>query len=327
MAVSELAIKSGIELYLLNRGNRNEFFPKGAKLIKGDIRNKEVVSEALKGFEFDVVVDWVAYTAQHAKADIDLFKGRTGQYIFISTASAYQKPPTHYLIDESTPLTNPYWKYSQDKIACENILMDEYRENCFPVTIVRPSYTYGKTTIPFIFNSGDHRWTLIDRMKRGKKVIVPGDGTSLWTLTHNSDFAKGFIGLMGNIKTIGHAFHITSDEVLTWNQITDIIGKTAKVTPQVIHIPSDFIVEYSPAHIGGLLGDKSISSVFDNRKIKEFVPGFNSVVPFSKGIKESIEWYESDVKRCIIDDEFNSLCDRIIKAYEIGLKASNLGYV
>lgn len=198
--------------------------------------------------------------------------------------------------------------------------MEEYQQNRFPVTIVRPSYTYGKTMIPFIFNSRSHRWTLIDRMRKGKKIIVPGDGTSLWTLTHNTDFAKGFIGLIGNIQAIGHAFHITSDEVLTWNQIAQIIGNAVDAEPDIIHIPSDFIGTFSPEHLGGLLGDKAVSVVFDNSKIKRFVPDFTATVPFSEGIKESIKWYESDLARCAVDEEFNNIIDRIVAAYEKGLE-------
>lgn len=321
-AVSELAVKKGIDLFLFNRGNREDLLPEGAKLIKGDIRDIENARKLLKDHSFDVVVDWAAYIPEHVKADLDLFKGKISQYIFISSASAYQKPPSHYLIDESTPLCNPYWQYSRDKIACEELLMQEYREKGFPVTIVRPSYTYGKTMIPFVFNSREHRWTLIDRMRKGKKIIVPGDGTSLWTLTHNTDFAKAFIGLIGNMQAIGHAFHITSDEVLTWDQIAKLIGKAAGVEPNIIHIPSDFIGAISPEHIGGLLGDKAVSLVFDNSKIKRFVPGFTATVPFSEGIKETIAWYESNPARCIVDEEFNKLADRIINAYESGLKTA-----
>lgn len=323
-AVSELAVKKGIDLFLLNRGNREEFFPEGATLIKGDIRDVENTCKILENYKFDVVVDWVAFTPDHIEADINLFRGKTGQYIFISSASAYQKPPTHYLVDESTPLANPYWQYARDKIACEQRLMEEYRKSGFPITIVRPSYTYGKTTIPFIFNSREHRWTLIDRLRKGKKIIVPGDGTSLWTLTHNTDFAKGFIGLIGNVQAIGHAFHITSDEVLTWDQVIKIIGKAASAEPNIIHIPSEFIGAFSPEHIGGLLGDKAVSVVFDNSKIKRFVPGFTATVLFSEGIKESIEWYESNPDRCTVDEEFNNLADRIVAAYEKGLKEANM---
>jgi len=316
-AVSELAVKNGIDLYLLNRGNRSEFFPQGAKSIIGDIRDVEVVTKILYNYEFDVVVDWVAYTPDHIKTDIELFREKTNQYIFISSASAYQRP--NYLVTESTPLVNPYWQYSRDKIACEKLLMEEYANNNFPATIIRPSYTYGKTMLPFIFNSREHRWTIVDRIKKGKKIIIPGDGTSLWTLTHNTDFAKGFVGLMGNIQALGHAFHITSDEVLTWDQIAKIIGDAVGLEPEIVHIPSEFICAFSPEHIGGLLGDKAVSVVFDNSKIKRFVPGYYATVPFKEGIRDTIKWYEAELYRCEVDEKFNSLTDKIINSYQKAL--------
>jgi nucleoside-diphosphate-sugar epimerase len=319
-AVSALAVEKGIELYLLNRGTHNDFVPKGAIVLKGDIRDAASVTAALKNYRFDAVVDWISFIPEHVENDIRLFSDIAGQFIFISTASAYQKPLRHYLIDESTPLCNPYWQYSQDKIACEDRLMQEYREKGFPVTIVRPSYTYNKTLIPFLFNSKEHRWTLVDRMKRGKKIIVPGDGTSLFTITHNTDFAKGFVGLLGNFKSIGHAFHITSDEVLTWDQIARFIGAAAGVEPDIIHVTSDFICRISPEYTGGLIGEKSVSMVFDNSKIKHFVPGFTATMPFAKGIKDSIRWYEANPELCSADEGFNSLSDRIIRGWEKGME-------
>ena len=323
-AVSALAIEKGIELYLLNRGTRNDFVPKGAIVLKGDIRDAASVTAALKNHRFDAVVDWISFIPEHVENDIRLFSGITGQFIFISTASAYQKPLRHYLIDESTPLCNPYWQYSKDKIACEDRLMQEYRGNGFPVTIVRPSYTYNKTLIPFLFNSREHRWTLVDRMRKGKKIIVPGDGTSLFTITHNTDFAKGFIGLLGNFKSIGHAFHITSDEVLMWDQIARFIGAAADVEPDIIHVSSDFICRISPENTGGLIGEKSVSMVFDNSKIKRFVPGFTATMPFAEGIRESIRWYEANPELCSIDEGFNHLTDRIIRGWEKGMEAARI---
>ena len=321
-AVSALAVEKGIELYLLNRGSHNDFVPQGAIVLKGDIRDAASVTAALKNHCFDAVVDWISFVPEHVENDIRLFSGITGQFIFISTASAYQKPLRHYLIDESTPLCNPYWQYSKDKIACEDRLMQEYRGNGFPVTIVRPSYTYNKTLIPFLFNSREHRWTLVDRMKKGKKIIVPGDGTSLFTITHNTDFAKGFIGLLGNFKSIGHAFHITSDEVLMWDQIARFIGTAAGVEPDIVHVSSDFICRISPEYTGGLIGEKSVSMVFDNSKIKRFVPGFIATMPFAEGIRESIRWYEANLELCSIDEDFNHLSDRIIRGWEKGIEAA-----
>ncbi|MFW6238420.1 MAG: SDR family oxidoreductase [Halanaerobiales bacterium] len=318
-AVSRLVVEKGIDLYLFNRGNRPEFIPGDAHLIKGNIRDREEAERLLQGHSFDVVVNWIAFTPEHIRTDLELFRGKTDQYIFISSASAYQKPQTDYLITESTPLSNPHWQYSRNKIACEKLLKEEYRENSFPMTIVRPSHTYGKTSIPAALNSSAHPWSLVDRMRRGKKVIVHGDGTSLWMLTHNTDFARAFEGLLGNSKAIGHAFHITSDEVLNWNQITRAIGRAAGVEPEIVHISSDFITEFSPESEGTLIGDKAVSCVFDNSKIKYFVPGYEAVVPFEKGIGESIEWFNADPERRSIDEDWNQLMDKIIDAYEKAL--------
>jgi nucleoside-diphosphate-sugar epimerase len=317
-AVSQLAVQRGIELYLLNRGQRSGSLQSGATVITGDIRDQAAVAAALKGHEFDVVVDWIAFTPEQVQVDIELFKDITKQYIYISSASAYQKPLTHYLVTESTPLANPYWQYSRDKIACENVLMEAYRQDGFPVTIVRPSFTYGNTMIPASLNSWTHPWSLVDRMRQGKPIIVHGDGTSLWTMTHNTDFAKGLVGLLGNDQAIGHAFHITSDEVLNWNQIYRAIGKAAGVEPNIVHIASDFIAALSPEHKGGLLGDKAVSCVFDNSKIKRFVPEYVATVPFHQGIRQTIEWFEARSEKCAVDSSWNELIDRILAAHEIG---------
>ncbi len=242
-------------------------------------------AQALAGASFDVVVDWIAFTPAQIERDLNLFRGCTGQYLFISSASAYQKPSGHYLITESTPLANPYWQYSRDKIACEERLMQAYRDEDFPITIVRPSLTYGETQITLAINSWAKSYTVVDRMRRGKKVIVPGDGSSLWVITHNTDFAKGLVGLLGNPQAIGHAFHITTDEVMTWDQFYRIVGTAAGVDPQLIHIPTDFIGACLPDKLGGLKGDKAVSVVFDNSKIKRFVPGYCATVPFAEGIR------------------------------------------
>jgi nucleoside-diphosphate-sugar epimerase len=321
-AVSRCAVQRGIELSLLNRGQRGEFFPRGAQQIVADHRDRKAVKEALRGRSFDVVADWIAYTPEQAAVDIELFSGLVGQYIFISSASVYQKPATHFPITESTPLANPYWQYSRDKIACEELLMREYREKGFPVTIVRPSHTYGVTQIPAAVGSWIHPWTLVDRMRKGKTVIVPGDGTSLWTMTHNSDLARGFVGLMGNVHAIGHPFHITSDEVLTWDQIYGLIGAAAGARPKIVHIASDFITAFNPEEGAGLIGDKAHCGIFDNSKIKTFVPGYVATVPFAEGIRESVRWFENHPERCTIDEAFNALSDRIIQAHQSGLAAA-----
>lgn len=322
-AVSALAAEKGIELYLLNRGMNNGFAPEGVKYIKGDIRDYEGVAITLKDYDFDVVVDWIAYVPNHVEKDIELFKDKTRQYIFISSASAYQKPLLHYLITESTPLRNPFWPYSNDKIACEDLLIRHYRENGFPVTIVRPSYTYNKTTIPFLFNSKTQRWTIVDRMLKGKKIIVPGDGTSLFSITHNTDFAKGILGLFGNVQAIGQAFHITTDEVLTWNQFANAIGAAVGVEPILEHISSDFICKAAPDQTGGLLGEKSICNIMDNSKIKKFVPGFSATMSFREGIQQSIDWYRANPELCGIDEGFNCLCDKLIMAQQKAIEMFN----
>ncbi|MCL6441950.1 MAG: SDR family oxidoreductase [Alicyclobacillus sp.] len=315
-AVSRLAVERGIELVLLNRGQHQAFVPEGARVIQGDIRQPELVKQALRGERFDAVVDWIAFTPAHVEADLRLFADRTRQYIFISSASVYQKPATHYLVTESTPLHNPYWQYSRDKIACENLLLDAYRNTGFPVTIVRPSFTYGDTMIPAALNSWTRPWSIIHRMRAGKPIIVHGDGSSLWTMTHNTDFAKGFLGLVGNPKAIGHAFHITSDEVLTWDQIYQAIGTAAGVEPQLVHISSEFIIACAPEQEGGLLGDKAVSVVFDNTKIKQFVPDFCATVPFAQGIRRTVAWFEAHPDMCQLDEAWDAQMDRIIAAHE-----------
>jgi nucleoside-diphosphate-sugar epimerase len=309
-ASSRLAVQKGIELVHLNRGTRAPGFP-GVRQIKADIRDEKSTAEALQGEVFDCVVDWIAFTPDHIETDLRLFRGRTKQYIFISSASAYQKPLEHYLITESTPLVNPYWEYSRNKIRCEDLLMKEWKENGFPATIVRPSYTYNEQLIPFAVGGG---YTLLDRMLKGKKIPLHGDGSSLWTMTHNSDFAKGFCGLLGNPYSIGQAFHITSDEVLTWNQIYRAIASAAGVQPKLVYLPSKKISEIDGPTGDSLLGDKSWSSVFDNTKIKRYVPGFLATTPFHEGIKATMSWFNADPKRQIVDLAMDRLMDKITES-------------
>jgi nucleoside-diphosphate-sugar epimerase len=311
-SVSKLCVEKRMDLYLLNRGNRDVNI-QGAKLIKGDINDEHTKSE-LKKHDWDAVVDWIVFTPQELERDVNLFRNKTKQYVFISSASVYQKPPSHPIITESTPLYNPYWEYSQNKIACEERLNQLYRNENFPITIVRPSLTYD-SVIPTVMG-GWTEYTIIDRMKKGKEIIVHGDGSSLWTVTHADDFAKGFVGLLGHQQAIGHSFHITSDEILTWDQIYQGIGAAAGVKPNIIHIASDFICEQEPSLLGSLIGDKSYSVIFDNTKIKTFVPGFIAVIPFNEGIKRTLAWFEADSKRKIIKKESNDMMDRIINAYK-----------
>ncbi len=315
-ACTQLAAERGIDLTLLNRGRRAAELPVGVKTLVVDMDDPAAAARTLRDESFDVVVDWIAYLPAHIERDLNLFRGRTGQYIFISSASAYQKPVTHYLITESTPLANPYWDYSRNKIACEERLLRAYREEGFPVTIVRPSLTYGDTQVPLAINSWTKSYTVVDRMRRGKKVIVPGDGSSLWVITHNSDFAKGFVGLLGHRQALGHAFHITSDEVLTWDQSYRIVAEAAGVEPQLVHMTSDFIAACRPEDLGGLIGDKTGSVVFDNSKIKRFVPGYCATVPFAEGIRRTLAWFDADPARKQIDAEANAVDDKLIDAYE-----------
>ena len=319
-ACTRLAAERGIELTLLRRGQRAASLPDSVHTIVADISDEAAVREAVSGRKFDAVVDWIAFTPDQVERDIRLFRDRTDQYIFISSASAYQKPLSHYLITESTPLANPYWQYSRDKIACEERLMREYRETGFPITIVRPSLTYGDTQIVLAVNSWQKSYTALDRMRRGKRVIVPGDGTSLWVVTHNSDFAHGLVGLLGASQAIGHAFHITSDEVLTWDQIYTMTAHAAGVEPRIVHIASDYLGACMPDLVGSLTGDKSSSVVFDNSKIKRFVPGYCAKVRFEEGVKRTVEWFDAEAERRVIDEEANSAWDRIIDGYEKGLE-------
>jgi nucleoside-diphosphate-sugar epimerase len=312
-SVSKLCVKRGIDLYLLNRGNTKVVIP-GTKIIKADITQIKETASVLQNHKWDAVVNWIAFNTDDIQRDHDLFKGKTKQYIFISSASAYQKPVSHPIITESTPLKNPYWKYSQNKIACEEMLNILYRNEDFPITIVRPSYTYD-TVIPVAIG-GFREYTLIDRMKKGQKIIVHGDGTSLWTNTHADDFAIGFTGLIGHQQAIGHSFHITSDEMLTWDQIYSAVANAAGVEPNIVHIPSDFLAGFNENLRAELLGDKSYSVIFDNTKIKMFVPEYNAIIPFSEGIKRTLSWFGEDSSRQIVKNETNQWMDKIISLYE-----------
>ncbi len=308
-ACSALAVERGLDLYLLNRGRTaRRPIPTGAKVLTGDIRDPSV-AEVLGDHTFDVVVDWIAYTPDHIATDLALFRGRVGQYIFISSASAYQKPPTVLPITEETPLDNPFWDYSRDKIACENALMEAYRQEGFPVTIVRPSHTYDRTLLPF--HGG---YTCLDRMLKGKPILIHGDGTSLWTLTHHRDFARAFLGLFGEPRAIGEAYHITSDEWLSWNEIARLLGEAAGVEPNIVHVPSDTVAAHDPHWGASLLGDKSHCAIFDNSKIRGIVPGFKAEIPFAEGAREIVGWYAANLAEQRPDAAFDAILDRIIAA-------------
>ncbi|MBM7566120.1 SDR family oxidoreductase [Paenibacillus sacheonensis] len=315
-AASTLAVQQGMELYLLTRGRQKGVPPEGANVLRGDINDRQGMRELLEGKHFDAVVDWIAFKPEDIERDVELFAGKTDQYIFISTVATYQRPPSYYLFDESAPQHNPGWPYAVDKIACEERLLRAYRETGFPATIVRPSHTYGETAIPFAITSGAHPWTLIDRIRKGKKIIVPGDGTSLWTITHNTDFAKGLVGLLGNSQTIGQAFHITSDEVKTWNQYLAAIGQAAGAKPEAIHMTSACISLFLPEFKAALFGDASNSYVVDNRKIKAFVPGYQATTNFERGIRQSLAYFESHPERQTIDEALDARMDKMIASYE-----------
>jgi nucleoside-diphosphate-sugar epimerase len=310
-ACVQLAVERGMGLCLLNRGRTERSVPAGVEILHGDVRHKNAVKKILGNREFDVVADWIAFTPEHIENDLELFQGRTAQYVFISSASVYQTPPASLPVTESTPLRNPFWAYSRAKIACEERLVRAYREEKFPVTIVRPSHTYDRTLLPM-----RGQYTTVARMRAGKKVIVHGDGTSLWTLTHHRDFARGFLGLLGNPRALGEAFHITSDEVLTWNQIFEIVAKAAGAPPRLVHVPSELIAAFDPDWGASLLGDKAHSMIFDNTKIKRLVPDFTATIPFSRGAEEIMQWYDANPALKVIDEKMNQLMEDILAAYE-----------
>jgi nucleoside-diphosphate-sugar epimerase len=310
-ACAEQAVQNGFEVSLLNRGSSTlrPVTPE-ARVLVADVRDRAAVQHVLAGEEFDVVVDFVAFTPEHVRADLELFGGRTGQYVFISSASAYQTPPARLPVLESTPLRNPFWKYSRDKIACEDLLVSVYREDGFPATIVRPSHTYDATSVPF-----DGGWTIIDRMRRGQEVVVHGDATTPWTLTSSIDFARAFVGLLGNARAIGDTFHITSDEALTWNQIAEALASAAGVEPRIVHVPSEAIAALDDNWGAALLGDKAHAMTFDNSKIRSLVPGWTSTVPFWRGARDIIDWHDADTRRQRVDEKVNATMDRLVEAF------------
>ncbi len=319
-ACTRLAIARGFDVTLLNRSKRDTIA--GARQIVADIGTTDIAG-ALGDQRWDAVVDFIAFDAAAIEQRLQLFRGRTGQYVFISTASAYQKPGTHHLITESTPLVNPFWDYSQKKIAAEDRLLRAYREEAFPITIVRPSLTYGDTVVPLVLNSWAQSYTAIARLRAGKPLVVPGDGLSLWTITHNTDFAKGLVGLLGHAGAIGHAVHITSDEALTWNQIFQFTAEAAGVAaPRLVHIASDFIAACFPDTMGTLLGDKAHSALFDNTKLKRLVPDYVATTRFRDGIKDTLRWFDADPRRRSIDATADLRWDRLIACYERGLEAA-----
>lgn len=305
------------ELYLLNRGNRRHDLPEGIRTIEADINDEALVAEKISDMQFDVVCDFIGFVKEQLERDYRLFRGKTKQFMYISSASAYQKPVSDYRITEGTPLVNPYWEYSRNKIACENYLMKLYQEEGFPITIIRPSHTYDERSVPLGVHGDRGSFQVIKRMLQGKPVIVHGDGTSLWTLTHNSDFAKAFVGLMGNVHAIGENYQITSDETLTWNQIYQTISNCLGVEYKPYYVASDFLDEVSGYDFrGGLIGDKSNSVVFDNEKVKRAVPGFVATVRFEQGVRNTLEYVLSHPECQVEDTEFDAWCDNVIQTLE-----------
>ncbi|MBQ4270372.1 MAG: SDR family oxidoreductase [Clostridiales bacterium] len=309
------------EVWVLNRGNRSSVLPSGVVQVTCDINDEKAVLEKLGDTTFDTVCEFIGFTKDQIERDVRLFKGRTKQYMFTSSASAYHKPAASYIITEGTALSNPYWQYSRDKIECEEYLMKVYREEGFPVTIIRPSHTYDERSIPLGVHGRNGSWQVVKRMMEGKPVIIQGDGSSLWTLTWNSDFAIGYTGLMGNRHAIGEAFQITSDETLTWDQIYKTIADALGVELNAYHVSTDFLRavgdKYGYDYTGSLLGDKSVCVVFDNTKLKRAVPDMRTEVRFDMGVRYALDYVLSHPEECQIEDpEFDSWCDRVIAAVE-----------
>ena len=300
------------QLYLVNRGNRSAVVPSNVKVIQADAKDKAALAAALGDLSFDCVCDFIGFVPEDVERDWRVFRGRTKQYIYISSASAYQKPCRDYIITEETPLENPYWLYSRNKIACENFLFEKFRSEGYPVTVVRPSHTYDERSIPLGVHGKKGSWQVVRRMLAGKPVVIHGDGTSLWTMTHNSDFAKGFVGLMGNPKAIGEAFQIMSDESLTWNQIYECIAKALGVELKAVHVSSEMLAAAGPEYdfVGSLTGDKANSVVFDTSKLRSLVPSFKPCVKFEEGIRRTIENVLSHPELQTEDPEFDAFCDR-----------------
>ena len=317
--VTQKLLADGHALWLLNRGTRPELLPAGALSLIGDITDEAAVRDLLADKHFDAVVDWMVYTPADAERDLRLFAGKTDQYVFISSGSAYQRPSRHHIVTEETPLENPFSPYARNKAACEAVYRRAWQETGFPATIVRPSLTYGDICIPYVLNSWHKPWTLIDRMRRGKRIIVPGDGTSLWEITHNEDFAVGITGLLAQKAAIGEAFHITSGEVMTWEAILEQIAEAAGLQAQVTHISSEFLCAFMPEESGSLFGDKISSVIYDNSKIKRFVPSYQARVPFREGIARTITYLSAHPGRQQIDEAYNDKLDRVIAAHDAGM--------
>ncbi len=312
-ACSWRAVEQGLDLWVLNRGHStSRALPPEARRITADVDDPRSIANAVGDQQFDAVVDWLAFTPEQVRARTDLFRGRVGQYVFISSASAYQTPPARLPITESTPLRNPYWEYSRNKIACEDLLTSLYRDEGYPITVVRPSHTYVQTSVPL-----DGGWTAVDRMRRGEPIVVHGDGTALWTLTHHRDFARDFVPLLGHPRTLGEAFHITSDDVLTWDQIAHALAAAAGAEAQIVHVPSDAIAAVDPAWGASLLGDKAHSMVFDNTKIRSLSREGFTTTRFEQGAREIVAWHDADLARRTIDARVDGLISELVARFKV----------
>jgi nucleoside-diphosphate-sugar epimerase len=312
-AVAELAIARGHTVYLLNRGQRANELSAKTRAIIADKNDRAAMQKALGDLQFDAVANFIAFTAEDVEKDVEMFLGRTKQYLVISSASAYQKPPNHYVLTESTPLHNPFWQYSRNKIAMEEAATRAYREKNFPITIVRPSYTYSKFFVPGLFSLG---FMNFERIRAGKPLIVHGDGQSLWQMTFNEDFAKGFVGLIGNPRALGEAFHITTDEVLTWDQIFQTMGRAVGREAKLVHVPVEFIGRCEPSVYDGLKGDKMYSAVLDNAKIKSVVPEFSATISFYEGMRRCLAWYADHPEAAKSGLEPDAKVERILALWE-----------
>jgi nucleoside-diphosphate-sugar epimerase len=322
-AITRLLAASGHDLWLLNRGTRKDEVPTNVKQVIVDIDNEDEVLRQLAGEQFDSVCEFIGFVPEQVERDIRLFRGRTRQYVYISSASAYAKPARNHVITEGTALANPYWQYSRNKITCEELLMREYREQGFPVTIVRPSHTYCERGVPLSVHGPKGSWPVLKRMMEGKPVLVHGDGSSLWTLTWNEDFARGFIGLLGNPKAIGEAFQIMSDEQLTWNQVYECTAQALGVPLRLYHVSSDFLAAVAPDDYdftGNLLGDKAVTVVFDCTKLKRAVPGFQATTRFDEGVRRCVAYLLAHPELQVEDPEFDAWCDNVIETLETAKK-------
>ncbi len=318
MAITRLLAQRGDELWLLNRGNRSAELPENVKTITADISNEADVLEKLGDTEFDCVGEFIGFVPAQIERDIMLFSGRTKQYIYISSASAYQKPPRSHIITEETPLENPYWEYSRNKKACEELLFEAYRRDGFPVTVVRPSHTYDERSVPLGVHGSGGSWQVVKRIMDGKPVIIHGDGSSLWTVTHNSDFAKGFVGLIGNPKAVGEAFHITSDESVSWNRIYQAIADALGAELKPYYVSSQMLAEMGKGYdfTGSLTGDKSNTVWFDNSKLRSLVPDFKAEISAEEGIKRTVKYILAHPEFQNEDKEFDAWCDKVIETLE-----------